>query len=208
MRTLKAISLCVLVIASVIIMPSCNSSKRTQGASIGATVGAATGALLGKKNRAVAMVLGASIGGIAGGLVGDDMDKQAEEIRKDLRGAKIERVAEGIVVTFDSGLLFDFDSDALKSETKTNLDELAKTLKKYDKTDVVIFGHTDNIGEKVYNLQLSDRRANAVERYLIDQSVTAKRLRPEGMGENDPVAANETETGRQKPSGRTHHHRE
>ncbi|MCB0689558.1 MAG: OmpA family protein [Saprospiraceae bacterium] len=180
------------------ILPSCNTSKRTQGAIIGAAVGAATGAAVGKKNRAVAVILGAGIGGVAGSIIGQYMDKQAEEIRKDLEGAKVERIGEGIVVTFDSGLLFDFDSDALRSVTKENLDDLAQTLKKYEKTDVIIFGHTDSTGNPDYNLALSERRADSVEDYLALKSVATQRLKPEGMGETDPVATNETEIGRQQ----------
>lgn len=125
------------------------------------------------------------------------MDKQAEEIRQDLEGAKVERIGEGIVVTFDSGLLFDFDSDALRSTTKENLNRLSETLKKYEKTDVIIFGHTDNTGQAEYNLKLSERRADSVESYLATKSVDTQRLQPEGMGESDPVATNDTEAGRQ-----------
>jgi outer membrane protein OmpA-like peptidoglycan-associated protein len=185
------------VVLSIVLLPACNSSRRTQGAIIGAAVGAATGAAVSKKNRAVATILGASIGGVAGSLIGQYMDKQAAEIRNDLEGAKVERVGEGIVVTFDSGLLFDFDSDDLRSVTKENLNRLAETLKKYEKTDVVIFGHTDNTGDQAYNLQLSERRADSVEDYLLIKAIPSKRLQPEGLGETDPIASNDTESGRQ-----------
>lgn len=192
----KSIVLAALVLSSVI-LPSCNSSRRTQGTIIGAAVGAATGAVSSKKNRAVAILLGASIGGVAGNLIGQYMDKQAAEIRNDLEGAKVERVGEGIVVTFDSGLLFDFDSDALRRTTRENLAQLANTLKKYDETDVIIFGHTDSTGDPKYNRDLSERRAESVQDYLTSLSVASNRLQPEGMGESDPVTTNDTEEGRQ-----------
>lgn len=192
----KPIVLAALVFSSVI-LPSCSSSRRTQGTIIGAAVGAATGAVASKKNRAVAILLGASIGGVAGNLIGQYMDKQAAEIRNDLKGAKVERVGEGIVVTFDSGLLFDFDSDALRRTTRENLAQLANTLKKYDETDVIIFGHTDSTGDPQYNRDLSERRAESVQDYLTSLSVASNRLQPEGMGESDPVTTNDTEEGRQ-----------
>ncbi len=177
---------------------SCGASKRTQGAIIGAAAGAATGAVVGKKNRAVAIILGAGIGGVAGSLIGGYMDKQAEEIRRDLEGAKVERVGEGIVVTFDSGLLFDFDSYQLRPTTMNNLSRLSETLQKYDKTDVMILGHTDSTGPTDYNLDLSEKRAEMVSDYLVSQDIPSRRLDPEGLGETDPLVSNESDEGRQK----------
>ena len=200
MRNIEKISKITILVCLVLstgFWPSCNTSKQTQGAIIGAAVGAATGAVLSKKNRAVAMIVGAGIGGVAGGLIGQYMDNQAEEIRKNLAGAKVERIGEGIVVTFDSGLLFDFDSEALRSTTKTNLTRLAETLKKYDKTNIIVFGHTDNIGDSNYNLKLSERRAKAVSNYLSMKSIPSQRLKPEGLGETDPVVDNSSDQGRQ-----------
>ncbi|MCB0664384.1 MAG: OmpA family protein [Saprospiraceae bacterium] len=196
LRYFKTIPFIALIIFSTI-LPSCNSSRRTQGTIIGAAVGAATGAVAAKKNRAAAILLGASIGGVAGNLIGQYMDKQAEEIRRDLEGAKVERIGEGIVVTFDSGLLFDFDSDALRQSTRENLAQLATTLKKYDDTEVIIFGHTDSIGDTAYNRNLSERRADSVENYLTGLHIDSQRLEPQGMGESDPLASNDTEEGRQ-----------
>lgn len=175
----------------------CHASRRTKGAVIGAATGAAAGAVIVKKNKAVAILLGAAIGGVAGGIIGDYMDQQAAEIKRDLKGAKVERVGEGIVVTFDSGLWFDFDSDALKAATQDNLNQFARTLNKYAETDVQIFGHTDNTGDKAYNLNLSNQRADAVQKYLIQKAVLAKRLTTVGLGENDPIAENTTDAGRQ-----------
>lgn len=196
-RQSKSLLLALLLLSTAFLDSSCNASKRTKGAIVGAAVGAATGAVLGKKNRAVAIILGASIGGVAGGLIGQYMDKQAAEIKRDLEGAKVERVGEGIVVTFDSGLLFDFDSYALRSATKENLLKLANTLNKYDDTDVMVLGHTDNTGSAEYNLKLSEQRASAVESYLSSKEVLSRRLKPDGLGESDPIETNDSETGRQ-----------
>ncbi|HUR30069.1 MAG TPA: OmpA family protein, partial [Saprospiraceae bacterium] len=176
----KAYFLALMVMMSIFIHPACNTSNRTKGAIIGATAGAATGAIVGKKNKAVAIILGAAIGGVAGGLIGEYMDKQAAKMDAELENAKVERVGEGILITFDSGILFDFDSYALKSSTRDNLEELAPTLIKYDDTNVMIFGHTDSVGADAYNESLSEKRAGAVDRFLVAKGVAGGRLTSEG----------------------------
>lgn len=177
---------------------SCNASRKLQGAVIGAVVGGAAGALITKKNKAAGIILGAGVGGVAGGLIGNYMDKQAKEIADDLKDAHVERVGEGIVVIFDSGLLFDFDSYALKSATRRNLTELAGSMKKYDETEVRILGHTDSEGSKSYNQNLSRQRADAVNSFLVGQGIGNGRLDIEGYGETDPIATNDTDAGRQQ----------
>lgn len=193
----KAYFLALMVLMSIFIHPACNTSNRTKGAIIGATAGAATGAVVGKKNRAVAIILGAAIGGVAGGLIGEYMDKQAAKLDEELENAKVERVGEGILITFDSGILFDFDSYAIKSSTRSNLEELAPTLIKYDDTNVLVLGHTDSTGETAYNESLSQKRASSVTNFLVSKGVGSGRLDPDGYGESDPVASNETDEGRE-----------
>jgi len=193
----KAYFLALLIFSTMVLTPSCNTSNKTKGAIIGATAGAATGAVVGKDNKAVAIILGAAIGGVAGGLIGDYMDKQAAQIQEDLKDAKVERVGEGILITFDSGILFDVDSYALKPATRDNLDELAPTLNKYDDTEVKVLGHTDSTGPEEYNKVLSQNRAGAAEDFLVSRKVADSRLEMKGYGESDPVATNETEEGRQ-----------
>ena len=188
----------ILMSCSVLIHPACNASRKTKGAVIGATAGGATAAILAKENKAVWIIAGAAVGGVAGGLIGNYMDKQAEEIEKDLEGATVERVGEGILITFDSGILFDFDSYALKAATRANLDELSTTLNKYDDTEVLVLGHTDNVGTDEYNEGLSEQRARAVRNYLVTRQVSGRRLSTTGYGETDPIASNETETGREQ----------
>ncbi|HYH57137.1 MAG TPA: OmpA family protein, partial [Anseongella sp.] len=103
----------------------------------------------------------------------------------------------GLVVQFDSKVLFDFDSYALREESKDAISQLAEVLNKYDSTEVVIEGHTDNVGSDVYNEKLSRQRANAVEEYALSLGVDPKRLSSKGLGETQPIASNDTETGRQ-----------
>lgn len=183
-----------------IIAPACNTSRTVKGGAIGAATGGVLGGVIGKKagNTAVGVIIGAAVGGAAGALIGRYMDKQAEEIRRDMKGAEVERVGEGILITFDSGLMFDVDSYDLKSSTRANLTELAQTLNKYEDTEVVIEGHTDSTGSDDYNQTLSERRAQSVSSYLVRQGVNPGRFFTMGYGEEQPVAGNETAAGRQQ----------
>ncbi|NRB61639.1 MAG: OmpA family protein [Saprospiraceae bacterium] len=181
-------------------MPSCNTSRAAKGAVIGGTVGGIAGGIIGKNNgnTAVGILIGSAIGGTAGALIGNYMDKQAQEIEKDLEGATVERVGEGILITFDSGLMFDTDSYSLKSRTKQNLTELSTILQKYEDTNILIQGHTDSQGSTGYNQTLSERRANAVSYYLAGRGVVASRISETGFGESKPIASNASASGRQQ----------
>jgi outer membrane protein OmpA-like peptidoglycan-associated protein len=106
-------------------------------------------------------------------------------------------VGEGIAVMFDSGLLFEFDSDVIKGDARTNLDALAASLARYPQSDLMIVGHTDAVGSDSYNLGLSRRRAGAASRYLRSQGVT-RTIKSLGVGEREPIADNESEDGQQQ----------
>lgn len=182
------------------ILVGCKANNTTKGGAIGAGVGGAIGGAIGHQsdNTAIGAIIGATVGGATGALIGRQMDKQAEELKRDLKGAQVERVGEGIKITFDSGLMFDIDSYNLKPSTRENLAELSKTLKKYDDTNVLIEGHTDNTGAQDHNLSLSDRRAESVAAFLKDKGVKGKRITTEGYGEGQPIASNNTTDGRQQ----------
>ncbi len=175
-------------------------SNTAKGGVIGAAAGGAVGAVIGKVagNTATGAIIGAAVGGTAGVLIGRRMDKQAEEMQADLENARVERVGEGIIVTFDSGILFDFDKADLKSQAKANISDLAETLKKYDDTDVMIVGHSDSKGSDEYNLGLSERRAKSVSNYVATLGVSGTRIQQVGKGESEPIADNETDAGRQQ----------
>ena len=175
-------------------------SKKESGAIIGATTGAAVGAAVGSANGSTAKgaIIGAAVGGTAGAVIGHQMDQQAKEIKQNIPGAIVERVGEGLQVTFESGLLFDFNSDVLRAEARNNLATFAKSLDKYPGTDILIVGHTDSVGTDAYNAALSARRAAAAQNYLASQGVAITRLRSAGRGESEAVASNATEAGRQK----------
>jgi outer membrane protein OmpA-like peptidoglycan-associated protein len=186
------------IMALVATMSGCSSLNQTQrGAVIGAAAGGAVGAAVGKATGSTARgaIIGAAVGGAAGAVIAAQMDKQKDELAGDLENARVERYGEGLLVTFDSGLLFDYDSDAVKGAAQSNLTDLANSLRKYPETDVLIVGHTDSQGTDTYNRGLSERRAAAAKRFLVSQGIPTARIRTEGMGESEPVADNGTAAG-------------
>jgi len=188
-----------LITASSVVLDGCATKSQT-GAVVGAAGGAVVGGVIGRAtgNTARGAVIGAVVGGAAGGIIGAQMDRQAKELQQNIPGAVVERVGEGITVTFQSGLLYDFDSDDVRPEARKNLRTLASSLDKYPGSDILIVGHTDQVGSGTYNQGLSERRAAAAATYLVSQGVNRARVATRGMGETDPVAANDTEGGRQR----------
>lgn len=177
-----------------------NMSKSQKGAVVGASGGAVVGGMIGKAkgNTALGAILGATVGGAAGAVIGRRMDKRAEELKKQLPNADVERVGEGIKVSLGSDILFDVDSYALKPETKKQLTDFAQTLNKEEDTDILVEGHADATGSEEYNLKLSRQRADAVANFLEAQGVKTSRVDEKGYGESQPVADNSTEAGRRK----------
>jgi outer membrane protein OmpA-like peptidoglycan-associated protein len=173
--------------------------QREKGAVIGAGAGAAVGAAVGSQvgSTARGAIIGAAVGGAAGAVIGHQMDRQAAALDRELEGATVSRVGEGIVVTFDGGILFDFDRAELRPEARANLQELARNLNQYTRTEVLILGHTDSVGAPSYNQGLSERRAQSAANYLMNQGIQGHRISTRGMGEHDPIATNETAEGRQ-----------
>jgi outer membrane protein OmpA-like peptidoglycan-associated protein len=187
------------LVGGLVLLPTGCSTRKGTGALIGAGSGAVIGGVIGDKagNTAVGAILGAAIGGAAGAWIGDYMDKQAAEIDRDLEGARVERVGEGIKITFDSGILFASNQATLQPTAQGNLDRLAEILQKYSDTDVLIEGHTDSQGADDYNMELSRRRAQSVENYLAQNNVDPTRFKLMAYGESQPVADNSTPEGRQ-----------
>ncbi len=186
---------------STLALSGCASlSQKEKGAIIGAGAGGVIGGAIGNNNGSTAKgaIIGAAVGGTIGAIIGHQMDQQAKELAQNIPGARVERVGEGIQVTFDSGLLFDFDSDRIKSDAASNLRNLASSLSKYPKTDLLIVGHTDSVGQDAYNQALSERRARATSDYLATQNVDRGRLRTSGRGELEPIGSNNTDADRQK----------
>ncbi len=168
-----------------------NMNKAQKGVLIGAGAGGAVGAGIGKAagNTALGAIIGATVGGVAGGLIGRNMDKQAEEISK-IPGAKVERVGEGINVTFDSGVLFDIDKSTLTDDSEKKLTDLTAILNKYPDTYILVEGHTDASGTDAHNRKLSERRAKSVASFLRQKNIRDQRIKTAWYGEGQPKYPN------------------
>jgi outer membrane protein OmpA-like peptidoglycan-associated protein len=199
--------------AAVFMLPACKTTRKMNNKQKGATVGAASGAAVGgiignnvgkKSNTVLGALIGAVVGGVAGGLIGDKMDKQADAIKNEVPGAQVTRVEEGINVTFDeknpdgsaAGVFFSTNQYNITDNSKLALGKLVKIFNQYPETNILIEGHTDNVGTSSYNLSLSQRRADAVGDYLKAQGISANRLTIKWYGETQPKADNSTEAGR------------
>lgn len=190
------------VATSAMLFGSCstiqNTNNTTKGGVIGGVAGGALGALIGNKagSTAIGTIAGAAIGGAAGILIGKKMDKQAAEIAKTVEGAEVTQAGEGIVVKFDSGILFDFNKSDLKASARENIKNLVATLNKEQGTDILVIGHTDNIGSLDANQKVSENRANAVRAFAVSQGLSSSRIRTEGRNFSEPLESNDTESGR------------
>ncbi|HVY50278.1 MAG TPA: OmpA family protein [Devosia sp.] len=167
------------------------------GAGTGAVVGAFAGAATGNDPR-IAALIGAGLGGLTGAAVGHYMDQQEAELRAQLQstGVSVTRVGNQIILNMPSNITFDTDSATVKPEFNQTLVSVGLVLKKFNKTIVDVYGHTDNTGSEAHNQDLSQRRAVAVATILANQGIDQRRFYIEGKGETDPIASNATETGR------------
>lgn len=200
MTTSKVSIILLLTLVTTLIISGCSSwSNTAKGSVIGGGGGAAVGAVIGKTlgNTAAGAIAGAAVGGTVGAIIGNNMDRKAEELERELEGVTVQRVEEGIALSFDSGLLFGFDSSALRDASKENLQKLARIMSEDDDTNLMIVGHTDSTGDENYNLRLSERRSQSAANYLIEQGIDSNRVQVEGRGEYEPIAENDTEAGRQ-----------
>lgn len=197
---MKPLQFVLMVTVSIcVVCTGCKSLNKTQkGAAIGTAGGGALGAIIGKAtgNTGLGAIIGATVGGVSGAVIGHKMDKQAEEIKKQVPGVKVDRVGEGIVVEFNSAILFGFDRADLSATAQKKLDDLAVVLNKYPDTDIEIQGHTDSTGKESYNQTLSEKRAASVASYLLNKSIVSSRITTKGFGETVPKYSNLTESGR------------
>jgi len=178
----------------------CGLNKAQQGAIIGAGSGGAVGAVIGNATGSTVRgaIIGAAVGGAAGAVIGHQMDKQAEELAYELPGATVQRVGEGIAVTFPEGLLYGFDSDQLMPAARDNLRKFAASLTKYSNTRTLIVGHTDSQGSAAYNMDLSERRASSAASFIMGEGVVRARTSTAGRGESEPIATNDSDAGRRQ----------
>ena len=202
-----------LILAVVMSMAGgCNTVKKTNKAQRGAVIGAAAGGVIGgvignnvgNGNTVLGVIIGSVVGGVAGGVIGNKMDKQAEKIKNEIPGAEVQRVGEGIIVTFSEknpdgskmGVYFDFDKSEITPNSKLALNKLIQIFKEYPETNLLVEGHTDDKGADTYNLTLSERRAMAVGNYLKANNISASRLTINWYGETQPKVENTTDANR------------
>ena len=173
-------------------------SKAKKGALLGTLAGAVAGAAIGgHEHRAGGALIGAATGAIAGGLIGNYLDKQAQELDA-IPGADVQRRDDSLLVNFSSSLLFETGSYNLFPGGFDRMRSLAQTLNNYPKSNVIIKGHTDSVGEESFNQRLSEQRADRVRQFLIAEGVNPARITAIGFGESMPVSSNATTEGRQQ----------
>ena len=184
---MKKMKISVLLLSGAILLGSCGTMNNTaKGGVIGGGSGAAAGAIIG---GLIGKGKGAAIGAAAGVAIGHKMDKKAAEAAK-IEGAQVEKVTDtnglaAVKVTFESGILFGFNSSALSNTSKASLRELAQILKEDPTTDIAIVGHTDKVGTYEANMKVSKDRAYTVENYLQDCGVSPAQFKQvEGVGYN------------------------
>ena len=182
-----------------------NANNKQKGAVIGATGGAILGAIIGNNvgkggNGELGAVIGGVVGGGAGVLIGNKMDKQAQKIEQEIPGAQVERVDDGIVVTFDetSGVYFATNKFDINAASQATLKKLIAVFKEYPDTNLLVVGHTDSQGSDEYNMTLSKNRAYAVTNYLTANGISSGRLTTNWFGESQPLHDNATAGGRTK----------
>ncbi|MCU7548030.1 OmpA family protein [Chitinophagaceae bacterium LB-8] len=186
------------ITAASILFAGCSTmNKQQKGTIIGAGGGAAIGAAV-TKGSIWGILAGAAIGGAAGNLIGKKMDTQAKDLKQAVPTAQVERVGEGINMTFGSELMFEKNSSVINDSYKSDLASAVEVFNKYPETNIVIEGHTDDSGSDEYNMTLSEKRANAVKDFFISKGVSADRLTTKGYGETQPKYANDTEENRKK----------
>jgi outer membrane protein OmpA-like peptidoglycan-associated protein len=190
-----------LVLAATMVATTGCSSNMGRGALIGAGAGAAVGAAVGSTGGSTTRgaIMGAVLGGAAGAIIGRRMDNKAAELARRLPNATVERVGEGILITFDSGILFNTNSSDLLGPAQENLAALANSLNDMESDALLmVVGHTDATGTDEYNQGLSERRAQSAASFLTQSGMNPGQIQTLGLGESEPVADNETAAGRQE----------
>ncbi len=208
-KTINTLGIVCLTIILAIFLTNCkavdNANNKQKGAVIGAAGGAVIGAIIGNNvgkggNGELGAVIGGVVGGTAGVIIGNQMDKQAQKIEEEIPGAKVERIDDAIVVTFDenSGVYFATEQYNINTASQTTLNKLSSVFLEYPNTDIIVVGHTDSSGSEAYNMTLSKNRAYAVTNYLINKGSSSGRFTTNWFGETQPKYDNSTVDGRAK----------
>lgn len=188
-----------IAVSSLVATGCANMTNAQKGATIGAIAGAVIGKGTGDHDKS-RYVWGAVAGAIAGGAIGNYMDKQEQEFRDSLAGSGVEVIREGdnIRLQLPSNVTFATDSSSIAQGFYPVLSDVGRVLNRYEKTTMLVEGHTDSVGDANYNMQLSERRALSVRNYLVGEGVDQRRVTTVGYGETQPIADNGTAGGRQE----------
>jgi outer membrane protein OmpA-like peptidoglycan-associated protein len=208
-KLINKIAIITLAITIVSSISSCEAIKNANNTQKGGTIGAAGGALIGAilgnnigkgGNGELGAVIGGVVGGGAGVLIGNKMDKQAKKIETEIPGATVERIDDGIVVTFDenSGVYFDTNKSNINTKSQETLKKLSGVFAEFPDTKILVVGHTDSSGNADYNMSLSEKRANSVTSYLVSDGIRSSRFKTLWYGETQPKYDNTTSEGRAK----------
>ena len=206
MRTLRKLS-AVAITGALITTAACTTDPYTGQRTInktavgilgGAVGGYLLGDLVGGSHDRNAKLIGVGIGALAGGAVGNYMDRQEAELRRQTAGTGVDVIRQGddIVLRMPSGITFAYDRYDIQPQFQATLDQVAQTLTAYNQTYIDVLGHTDSTGSDAYNQGLSERRAQSVASYLTSRGVQPARIATRGFGESAPIATNATDEGR------------
>lgn len=201
---MKSVARIGLLTLALLAVSACAPNDPYMRTKTGAAIGAIAGGVLGHQiNHGGGKYVGAAVGAAIGGGIGYAMDQQAHQLQQlaaenQRLGLEVQRLQDGsIKVNLPNGVLFDFDSAAVKPEFKPTLNRIAGILNQDQRSTVTVIGYTDSTGPAAYNLKLSRHRAHSVADYLAAHGVAAQRLQAEGRGESNPRASNATAQGRQ-----------
>lgn len=169
----------------------------------GGALGAGIGALIGGgKGAGIGAAIGAAVGAGAGALIGKKMDKQQQELQRQLaEKATVEETTDqnglrAIKVTFEGGILFPTNGTTLSTAAQADLARFAASLRENPETNVQIYGFTDNTGSMQVNQRVATGRADAVLTDLVNCGISPTRLTAQGIPMADYVASNDTAAGR------------
>lgn len=202
----KPILLCSTILLSSLLLNACTTvdpytreektSNAVKGTAIGAVSGAVLGVIAGDSRKSA--LIGAGVGALAGGGIGYYMDVQEAKLRQELEatGVSVTRTGDSIILNMPGNVTFKTGSSAISANFYRVLNSVAKVMNEYEKTLIDIYGHTDSVGKASYNLTLSQQRADSVSSYLQTREVLAQRILTRGMGEDYPIASNDTPEGR------------
>lgn len=171
-----------------------------QRTAIGAVGGAVVGGVIGHQiNDKNGRYVGAVLGALAGGAIGRYMDSQQEKLEKALAssGISVTRINESTIkLNIPNSITFAVNKANLSPSVYGSLNRLAAIFNEYDKTAIHVLGFADSTGNADYNVQLSQRRAQAAANYLASQGVVSGRMVTTGYGSSHPIASNSTAAGK------------